>query len=222
MYCTQCGVNNDRGESACYICGAAMPTSLAFVTDTPGRPAPRSKAAPAAEKVASVGDRTLALIFDRALLASALMVFAAWQTSTAGRIDPTGIWFFASAAGLTFLLMLLYHVILEGAFGTTLGKAMMALRVRTSGDRGRFVAVVIRNVFRLIDSIGLYLIGFLFAMFTTRTQRIGDLVGGTVVMEGRGSNVLRAGLMVLWLIIVGAAIFTAWSICPDCRVVLPR
>ena len=137
MYCTQCGVNNDRGESACYICGAAMPTSLAFVTDTPGRPAPRSKAAPAAEKVASVGDRTLALIFDRALLASALMVFAAWQTSTAGRIDPTGIWFFASAAGLTFLLMLLYHVILEGAFGTTLGKAMMALRVRPSGDRGR-------------------------------------------------------------------------------------
>jgi uncharacterized RDD family membrane protein YckC len=130
--------------------------------------------------------------------------------------------FFASIAGITFLLMLLYHVILEGAFGTTLGKAMMALRVRSTGGRGRFVAVVIRNVFRVVDAIGLYLVGFLFAMFTERGQRIGDLVGGTVVMEGRGSTMFRAGMMVLWAVLVGVAIFTAWSICPDCRVAVPR
>ncbi|MGZ8869170.1 MAG: RDD family protein [Thermoanaerobaculia bacterium] len=197
-----------------------MPSASAFVVDTPGRP--RVKAAPVAEKQATVGDRTLALIFDRALLASILMILAAWQTSTSGRIDPTGVMSLGSIAGITFLLMLLYHVILEGAFGTTLGKAMMALRVRSTGDRGRFVAVVIRNVFRVVDAIGLYLIGFLFAMFTQRGQLIGDLVGGTVVMEGRGSAMFRAGMMVLWLVLVGAAIFTAWSICPDCRVVVPR
>lgn len=185
-----------------------MPSAAAFAPETPGRPA-RVKAAPVAEKQATVGDRALALIFDRALLASVLMILAAWQTNTYGRIHPSGVMFFASIAGITFLLMLLYHVILEAAFGTTLGKAMMALRVRTTGDRGRFVAVVIRNVFRLVDAIGLYLVGFLFAMFTQRGQRIGDLVGGTVVMEGRSSGMFRAAMMLLWLVLVAAAISTA-------------
>ena len=221
MYCTQCGVNNDRGESNCYICGAPIATSLSFAADTPGRPA-RSKMAGAVEKQATVGDRTLALLFDRALLGSILMMLAAWQTTAAGNFDPSGVWFLATAAGIVFLLMLLYHVVLEGVFGTTIGKAMMALRVRTSGDRSRFVAVVIRNVFRVIDSIGLYLVGFLFAMFTDRGQRVGDLVGGTVVMEGRGSRMFRAGMMLLWAVLVATAVFTAWSICPDCRLAVPR
>jgi uncharacterized RDD family membrane protein YckC len=156
------------------------------------------------------------------LLGAVLMILAAWQTSTGAGVDPTGIWFFASVTGIVFLMTLLYHVILEGALGTTLGKAMMALRVRTDGDRNRFVAVVIRNVFRVVDSIALYFVGFLFAMFTNRGQRVGDLAGGTVVMEGRGSTVSRAGMMILWVALLAAAISTARSICPDCRVAVPR
>src|SRR5687767_14270172 len=87
MYCPQCGVNNDRGETVCYICGAGLPSSTAFVADKPGRPG-RVKAAPAVEKQGTVGDRTLAFLFDRTLLASLLMIGVAWQTSESGKIDP--------------------------------------------------------------------------------------------------------------------------------------
>ncbi|HUP44314.1 MAG TPA: RDD family protein [Thermoanaerobaculia bacterium] len=218
MYCPQCGVNNDRGESNCYICGAALP-SLAAATSAAGG---RGKAAAGSERQATVGDRALALIFDRILLGTILMIFASWYTSGAGRLDPNAtseaIYGLAAAIGLMFL----YHVILEGAAGTTLGKAMMALHVRSVDGRPLFLAALIRNALRIVDSVGFYLLGFLFAMFTQRGQRVGDLVAGTVVMERAANPKIRAGLMVLWLLLVGAAVWFAWALCPTCRVMLPR
>jgi uncharacterized RDD family membrane protein YckC len=221
MYCPQCGVNNDRGETTCYICGSGLPSSAVFVSDTPGRPA-RIKAAPAVEKQGTVGDRALALFFDSCLLAAILAIGAAWQTGESGKLDPADNRVLATAIGSMFILMLLYHTILEGAFGATLGKAMMGLRVRAIGGSNRFLGALIRNVLRLVDSQGLYLVGFLFAMFTQRGQRIGDLAGKTVVLENRMSNAVRGGLMALWLILIIAACWFAWSLCPTCRPMVPR
>jgi uncharacterized RDD family membrane protein YckC len=220
MYCPQCGVNNDRGESVCYICGSGLPSAAAFVTETPGRPA-RVKAPVAVEKQGTVGDRALALFFDRALLAATIAIAAAWLTADAGKIDPSDKWAAGYIAAIV-VVMLLYHTVLEGAFGATLGKAMMALRVRSTPGHNRFLGALIRNVLRAVDSQGLYLVGFLSAMFTQRGQRLGDLAGHTVVMETRMNNGLRAGLMALWLILILAALWFAWALCPTCRPMVPR
>jgi uncharacterized RDD family membrane protein YckC len=220
VYCPQCGVNNDRGETSCYICGAALP-SIAAPSQPAGRGGRAKSAAVAAERQATVGDRALALIFDRLLIGAILMIIAAWYTSGSGGIDPSATSAALGGLGIFAGVMLVYHVILEAAVGTTLGKAMMSLVVR-AGDRGRFVGVLLRNLLRLVDSVGFYLLGFLFAMFTARGQRVGDLVGDTVVMERPPNQKLRAGLMVLWAILIGASIWFAWALCPTCTVVMPR
>ncbi|HEU4521723.1 MAG TPA: RDD family protein, partial [Thermoanaerobaculia bacterium] len=155
-------MNNDRGEANCYICGASLPSLGSPVVDVPGRR--RKSSAPATQRQATVGDRALALIFDRVTLAAFLMIIGAWQTSSAGRLDPNATSVIVSSVSIAVVLMVLYHVVLEAAFGTTLGKAMMALQVRTTGGQNRFVAALIRNALRLVDSIGFYLLGFLFAM----------------------------------------------------------
>jgi uncharacterized RDD family membrane protein YckC len=114
------------------------------------------------------------------------------------------------------VVVFIYHSLLEGLIGTTPGKAMMSLRVDAIGERGRFVGAMLRNVLRIVDSILLYLVGFLVAMFTTKRQRVGDLAGGTVVMETRSRNLLRAGLMIVWLLAVSALLWMAETTCPTC------
>ena len=219
MYCVQCGVNNDRGETRCYICDAALP-----LVDVPVQAAPRARNKPAraTERQGTVGDRALALIFDRVALAALLMIVAAWYTAAAGSIDPNATSSLIAGVALAAGVMLLYHVALEAAFGTTLGKSMMALEVRTVDGRGRFMAALLRNVLRFVDSVGFYVLGFLFAMFTQRGQRVGDLLAGTIVVERAADPRMRAGMMALWVVLVGAAVWFAWRLCPTCRVMLPR
>ena len=215
MYCPHCGVKNDRGETECYICGKRLP-ALTVVADTPQKS--QRRIAEPAESLATVGDRALALLFDRAVIVAALVVLVAWQTARDGVVDPRSRWVAASGLAIFAAAVFLYHFLLEAAFRTTLGKAMMGLRVQTSADRSRVVAAILRNVLRLADGQLLYLIGFLSAVFTRQRQRIGDIAAGTVVMERRNNARLRGGMMLLWLVIVVGALLTARGLCPNCSV----
>jgi uncharacterized RDD family membrane protein YckC len=83
------------------------------------------------------------------------------------------------------LFMLLYSVLMEAALGATLGKMTAEARVQSTRN-GRLIgleAALIRNVMRLIDGIGFYLIGGIVAMLTPRRQRLGDLVARSVVVH---------------------------------------
>lgn len=223
MYCPHCGVNNDRGEGECFICHKPLP-SLAPVSAASAAPAARAarvREAIAAEVYGSVGDRVLALIFDRIVIASVLMMVSSLAVTRWGSLDwrvPSILYGGTTAVMLTIFL---YHVLFEGLFGTTLGKAMMNLQVRPTGDRGRFAGAAIRNLLRIVDAQGLYLIGFLFATFTRRRQRVGDLVGRTVVMDASLGRGARAAMMVLWLAVLGTAIWVSQALCPTCRPDLP-
>lgn len=164
----------------------------------------------------------LALVFDRVAILAILTMIGTWIVDNYGAINPraaSGQWGGATAVIATIFV---YHVLFEGAFGTTLGKAMMGLQVRmVSDDRNRFIAAVIRNALRIVDSLGLYLVGFLFATFTARRQRFGDLVAGTVIMEsgiGRGA---RAAMMVLWIALVAGALWVSMALCPTCKLDIP-
>jgi hypothetical protein len=82
----------------------------------------------------------------------------------------------------------LYFVLFEGLWnGQTLGKKAVGIRVRMAdGTPLTFRAALARNLLRPADLLPFwYFLGFL-AMFTNvKSQRIGDMVAGTVVLRER-------------------------------------
>ncbi len=100
------------------------------------------------------------------------------------------IWGAATSEVLTALLVsfgfFLYFIIQEGLFqGQTLGKRIFNLRVMSAdGTPITFPGALYRNLLRPADMFpGFYLVG-LIAIFTNeRSQRIGDLAAGTLVVH---------------------------------------
>lgn len=86
---------------------------------------------------------------------------------------------FAALAGLSIGCAVLLAVLTEALIGTTIGKLLFALNVRTvRGGWAGFGRVVLRNIFRPLD---LLFIGLFLALVTPKHQRVGDLFAGTVV-----------------------------------------
>jgi uncharacterized RDD family membrane protein YckC len=83
------------------------------------------------------------------------------------------------------VLSLAYFILLEGLWGATLGKLATNLRVvrEIDGATIDWSAAIIRNLFRVIDCLVLYILGFIVICLTSKHQRIGDLVAGTVVVR---------------------------------------
>jgi uncharacterized RDD family membrane protein YckC len=83
------------------------------------------------------------------------------------------------------VIYLFYHPVLELAMsGQTPGKRMAGVRVVTrNGQPPSIGAILIRNVFRLVDSLpAFYTIGLLSTLVTRDSVRIGDLAAGTVLV----------------------------------------
>jgi uncharacterized RDD family membrane protein YckC len=215
VYCPHCGVNNDRNEAKCFVCEKPMPNF-----DAPATAAGRKRAEQRRDTgqltMASVGDRMIALIFDRVLIASILLVLVAWATDAKYKL-PSSPWAaVAVAAGTIFLVTFLYHFLCEAALLTTVGKAAMGLHVGIEDGESRISGVALRNLLRLIDGIGFYLVGFLVATFSLQRQRIGDRVGHTYVVEWPIARGGRAAVMFLLIAIAAAAIWISSALCPSC------
>jgi uncharacterized RDD family membrane protein YckC len=89
------------------------------------------------------------------------------------------------------LIYLLYHPLLELLMhGRTPGKRMAGVRLVTQrGGQPAAGAILIRNVFRLIDSLpGLYVVGLISCMVTAQRVRIGDMAAGTVLVLDRSAS----------------------------------
>lgn len=228
MFCPYCGVSNDRGEAKCFVCEKPMPrldAAVAPAASAPagsGRPRP-SKGTQQQITIASVGDRLIALVFDRLVIFSILLVISAWAADHwTGFTFSSVLWGSLAIGGGFVLAVFLYHFISEAAFMTTLGKAAMGLHIGLESGQGRVAGTAIRNALRIVDAIGLYLVGFLFATFTRRRQRVGDLIGKTVVLEWPVARGARAAIMVLVIVILAAALWLSGAICPTCGKDVPR
>ena len=84
-----------------------------------------------------------------------------------------------------------YHPILEMLMrGSTPGKRMAGVRIVTrTGDIPGPGALLLRNVFRLIDSMPfVYLVGLVAVVFTEQHVRIGDLAAGTLLIIDRDES----------------------------------
>ena len=85
------------------------------------------------------------------------------------------------AAAIYFL----YHPLLEVAMaGRTPGKRMAGVRLVTmQGHTPGTGALLLRNVFRLLDALpGLYIVGLVAVALTRQQVRIGDLAAGLVLV----------------------------------------
>ncbi|MFZ1869072.1 MAG: RDD family protein [Steroidobacteraceae bacterium] len=85
-------------------------------------------------------------------------------------------------AGLTYFL---YHPVLELALrGRTPGKRIAGIRiVTTEGEIAGAGPLLMRNLFRLIDSLPiLYVVGLVCCLVTRQSVRIGDMAAGTVLV----------------------------------------
>jgi hypothetical protein len=89
------------------------------------------------------------------------------------------------------LIYFLYHPVVELVMGgQTPGKRIAGVRVVTrNGQPPSVAAILIRNVFRLIDSLpAFYTVGLLSTIVTRDSVRIGDLAAGTVLVYLPGDS----------------------------------
>jgi uncharacterized RDD family membrane protein YckC len=92
-------------------------------------------------------------------------------------VGSNGFW-------LLLALVLGYYIVCESATGATLGKRMVGIRVvGEDGEQVTFGAAVVRNLLRLVDAFLFYLVGFFFALLSTRGQRLGDRAAHTIVVR---------------------------------------
>lgn len=156
-------------------------------------------------RIAGIGSRSFAFVIDWHI--RLILAFAWWVVGTLltvgsltliadGKSPGSGyfIWVVLPASAI----YLFYHPVLEILMrGSTPGKRMAGVRIVTrTGDIPGAGALLIRNVFRLIDSLPfVYLIGLLATAFTAQHVRIGDIAAGTLlILDGKEHDVSFARL----------------------------
>ena len=135
--------------------------------------------------LAGVGSRFAAAIID---LIIELGLIVAVAIAAGILAEAASGWGGAMVALLSFVIVVGYDVFFEVLqSGRTPGKRMNGLRVvQTGGQPVTFVPSAIRNVLRIVDFLPtMYLTGIVAILVTGQNQRIGDLVGGTLVVRER-------------------------------------
>ncbi len=91
----------------------------------------------------------------------------------------------------TLFIYFFYHPVLEIAMrGRTPGKRIAGVRLVTrEGDIPGAGALLLRNIFRLLDSLPLcYLVGLATVVFTEHHVRVGDIAAGTLLVMDHDSS----------------------------------
>jgi uncharacterized RDD family membrane protein YckC len=136
------------------------------------------------DQVTGPGTRSYAFVIDwhiRVLLACAwLLVAAVAQVKITWRTHD-GLLSVLPAA----LIYFLYHPVVEVMMrGHTPGKRMAGVRILgRDGGQPSTTALLLRNVFRLIDSLpATYLVGLTTCFLTRQRIRLGDMAAGTLLV----------------------------------------
>lgn len=124
----------------------------------------------------TLGKRVVAVIIDAIIVV--VIIFAI--TTALGDVSNV----FGSSIGGAGLLSFAYFIYFEATYGQTLGKNVMDIVVvKADGGDCDWRASIIRNVLRVIDGFAFYLVGFIVIILTDENQRLGDIVGDTIVVK---------------------------------------
>jgi len=146
---------------------------------------PETPAASAADASVSQGRRIAAGVIDAFILTLVWMLLSAVSgdmatQDTSVRFNLNGWWL------VLFLSTLFgYHFVLEAAFGASIGKWLLGVRVAdVSGAPAKPRALFLRNVLRFVDVLPFYyLMGIVAVAASKRRQRLGDMAAGTIVVR---------------------------------------
>ncbi|MGC9223953.1 MAG: RDD family protein [Terracidiphilus sp.] len=140
--------------------------------------------------LAGIGSRFIAILVDSLILGGAfillgiLFVFIVASLSAAGLNSAT--WGIGILILIFFLLNWGYFALFE-AFnnGRTPGKRVAKIRVIHQSGRGiSFLEALGRNLVRFVDYLpGFYGVGIVVIFLNKRSQRLGDMVAGTLVVR---------------------------------------
>lgn len=143
--------------------------------------------------VAGIGSRGTAAVIDTLISMAILVVlalimgfaanYAGWKL---GKTNPPSVaWVMAAYVIAQFAVTWGYYVVFEGIWdGQTPGKRIMKLRVvRDGGFSVTFGASAVRNLLRVVDGFGVYLVAIVVAFTNDSRKRLGDIVAGTFVIK---------------------------------------
>jgi uncharacterized RDD family membrane protein YckC len=148
------------------------------------------EAVPLELETANIGSRCLAVMIDWLIQGTTLFALIVGFTALAGATNThVGVGIAAAFFFLlTFIVLWGYPTVMETLWrGRTIGKAALGLRVITvEGAPVRFRHAAIRATLGLVDFILTSGAGAVISvLLTPRSQRLGDLVAGTVVLRER-------------------------------------
>ncbi|NWG03014.1 MAG: RDD family protein [Syntrophaceae bacterium] len=171
----------------------------------------------AGKRISRLGDRLIAVILDTFLMGAAFVVIGMSVASKLGGVTERGFSMEGKPAiitlALTIIFGFLYYWVLEGLFGVTLGKAIIGIKViKKDGTKSDLRSSLIRNLMRIIDIIGVYLVGFFIALLSKFRQRLGDHLANTVVVEVRVGKSLRALFIILWVFSIGGGVWFSYTL----------
>jgi uncharacterized RDD family membrane protein YckC len=130
-------------------------------------------------EIGGLGERILARLLDSLFIIPLVLIVAIIAPVSTTVAVVLGIIF--GALGFVF-----YDLLCEVFFnGQSLGKKIMKIRVISlDGGRPRFSQFLLRWLFRIVDfALGGGLVALLCAALSDKTQRVGDLVAGTVIVR---------------------------------------
>ena len=145
--------------------------------------------------LASIGNRFLACAVDHLLqilfmaMAFVVLQWSGLLTAWGGRLSEAPKWAVAALILALFAIWSGYFAVFEWLWsGQTPGKRWLRLRViREDGRPITFWEAAARNLIRIFDMnpFPFYSVGLLSVFLSSRDQRVGDFVAGTVVVRER-------------------------------------
>jgi uncharacterized RDD family membrane protein YckC len=228
MECPHCHSQVSTHAKNCKRCGGVIPASQHLLEECglvePATPVsrPAATAAPVRNnrlfRFARLGDRFLAFVLDLALLFGFFAVVDAWAFMRWGIFDGSELQLSTAALliviSLNAAILFLYGWLMEAACGATLGKVLVGIRIVRTARGGALSACAVRNLLRIIDGLGFYLVGTAVAACSEVGQRVGDICARTAVIEEKFGMGMRICAVVLWLATLGGA---GWVVPRICR-----
>lgn len=144
--------------------------------------------------IAGLGSRAIAWLLDTLIQLALLIPLGIALGVALAAVGP-------DATAVLVLFSLLYFLVLWGYYpffetvwnGQTPGKRAQRLRVvRTDGQPVTFAPVMVRNLVRIVDVLVLPFLGVVSMLVTRRSQRLGDLAAGTMVVREHRAPVPEA------------------------------
>ncbi len=139
-------------------------------------------------RIAGLGSRAAALMLDLCIQTALGVVISLLVLAATG--SRTNLLAVAVLLILNFVLFFGYYIVLEGiGGGQTIGKRALGIRVvAADGSHCGWGRSILRNLMRVIDYLPFfYGIGIIMVAATKEHRRLGDFVGGTLVVYSEGA-----------------------------------